>query len=504
LVALLCSLTVPLGRAQERNTPPEGNQPATVATATPRLQVVLILADDLGPGELGCYGQERLATPNIDRLAAAGMRFTQAYSASPVCAPSRCALLTGLHSGHARIRDNRELGGFNPGDAEGQWPLPAGGATLPVLLQAAGYRCGIFGKWGLGGPASSGQPLNQGFGEFFGYLCQRVAHNHYPTHLWSGLERFPLAGNPVLAAHQRLEQPLGDEAQYQARFAGETYAPDAIQRVALGFLAQPSAAPKFLYYPCNLPHLALQVPARDWSRHPADWDARPYLGQGGYLPHPRPHAAYAAMVGNLDRYVGEIWEQLAAAGQLEHTLLLFTSDNGPASNGGADLEFFGSLKGQRGHKGSLWEGGIRVPLLAVWPGHIAPGSSSDALVGLQDLLPTILDCAGVELPAGLDGISLRPLLEGRPAEQVQHSHLYWEYAGAQALRVDRWKALRPRLGQGDQRIELYDLVADPAESRDLAAERAELLPFFAALFETARRPEPDFPLRGLDVPGRPR
>jgi arylsulfatase A len=477
---LLLALSAASGPAQS-----EG-ETAAQTPPSPRLQVLLIVADDLGPGELGCYGQKRLTTPNLDRLAAAGMRFTNAYSASPVCAPSRCSLLTGLHSGHAPIRDNRELGGFAPGDPEGQWPLPEGAATLPGLLGAAGYRCAAFGKWGLGGPGSSGRPLAQGFAEFFGYLCQRVAHNYYPTHLWRGDERWPLAGNPVFAAHQRLDQPLALIAEYAARFSGQTY------------------APKFLYYPSSLPHVALQVPTEDWERFPAEWDEQPYLGQSGYLPHPRPHAAYAAMVGNLDRYVGELWDQVAAAGQLEHTLVIFTSDNGPAINGGADPAFFGSLEGQRGHKGTLWEGGLRVPLLVAWPGHIAAGSSSDALVGLQDLMPTILDCAGLPIPPDLDGLSLRPLLEGSAQQQAVHSHLYWEHAGAQALRVGSWKALRPRLGQGDGRIELYDLATDPAESRDLAAEEAHLLPLFSALFETARRPQADFPLRGLDVPATAR
>ncbi|HSQ79115.1 MAG TPA: sulfatase-like hydrolase/transferase, partial [Candidatus Bathyarchaeia archaeon] len=279
--------------------------PAACRTSGPAApNIILILADDLGYSQLGCYGETRIRTPHIDRLAAEGTRFTQAYSGSPVCAPSRCALLTGLHTGHAQIRDNREV------QPEGQAPLAAGTPTLPRLLRAEGYATGLVGKWGLGYPGSEGEPLAQGFDFFFGFNCQRQAHNHYPAELWRNRERVRLEGN-------------------DGGPTGRQYAPDLFEAEALSFISSNRRGPFFLFFATTVPHLALQVPDYSLAEYAGIWPEVPYDGSRGYQPQAKPRAAYAAMVSRFDRSVGRIMERLGELGLDRNTLVLFGSDNGP-------------------------------------------------------------------------------------------------------------------------------------------------------------------------------
>lgn len=463
-----------------------------------RPSVVYILADDLGYGELGCYGSTRIRTPNLDRVAREGMRFTQHAAGSPVCAPSRCVLLTGQHTGHSIVRDNWENGGWGEDAPEGQYPLPDESVTIAELLRDAGYACGAFGKWGNGGPESSGHPLNQGFERFLGYLCQRKAHNYYPTHLWSDRERLPLAGNDFFPSHQRLDAPLAREEAYYERFARATYAGDVLIEGALEFLRAHADEPFFLYYASPIPHAALQVPRREVEAYRGAFEETPYLGQKGYLPHPTPRAAYAAMVSRLDREVGRLLDELDALGLAEDTVVMFSSDNGPTFNGGTDSTFFESTAGLRGLKCSVYEGGLRVPFLVRWPGHVAPGATSALVSGFQDVLPTLAELCGADASGlELDGLSLAPTLLGSGVQE-QHAHLYFEYAGQQALRAGRWKAVRRGLRRGDLTLELYDLELDPRESTDVATDHPEVVQRLAELLASEHEPSQVFPLPTVD------
>ena len=463
---------------------------AALAPAQRPPNIVLILADDLGYGELGCYGQERIATPRLDRLAREGMRFTQHYAGAPVCAPSRCVLLTGKSLPHAEIRGNREV------QPEGQHPLRAGPPTLAERLRRAGYVTGAFGKWGLGAPGTTGAPENQGFDRFFGYNCQRQAHNFFPPWLWRNDVRVALDNDPF-AAHQRLSAPPPD---YE-RFVGRTRASDLIVAEALGFLSSERDRPFFLYLPFLEPHVALQPPQRLVDAYPRSWDDTPYLGTRGYLPHPRPRAAYAATISHLDEHVGAVLDQLERLGLADRTLVLFTSDNGPTHDvGGVDTEFFRSAGGLRGRKGSLYEGGIRVPLLARWPGRIAAGSVSNHVCGFQDHLPTLLDLAGLPRPLDAEGHSFRPTLLGQPGTRDAEflSWEFFEYGGQQAIRKGRFKGIRRNLHREIQPLELYDLEVDPGETRNLAAEHPPVVAELDAILRAHRTPNPHFPMALLD------
>lgn len=449
------------------------------ATAPPqrRPNIIYILADDLGYGELGSYGQTKIKTPHLDRMAAEGIRFTQHYSSSPVCAPARASFLTGLHTGHSPIRDNLEFGGYLDSEERGQMPLPKGTRTLPGVLKTAGYRTGIIGKWGLGGPGTEGQPTRHGFDYFLGYLDQKQAHNYYPTHLWRNEEWFPLR-NPYFSPHQKHAGDPNDPASYE-KYKGVDYSVDVMADDALRFIREGKDAPFFLYLPFTVPHLALQVPDDSLTQYDGMFDEKPYLGQNGYLPHPRPYSAYAGMISRMDGHIGRIFQLLKDLGLDEHTLVIFTSDNGTTYTGGADAAFFRSAGDLRGLKGSVYEGGIRVPFIARWPGKIAAGRVTDHLSAMWDMFPTFMDVAGLATPAGLDGISILPTLLGR-SEQPVHSTMYWEYhglwQGAQAVRLGNWKGVR--LGghtNADAPIELYDLSRDISEKTNVAAERPDLV-----------------------------
>lgn len=454
-----------------------------------RPNIVLLFADDLGYGELGSYGQRRIRTPRLDRLAAGGMRFTQFYVGSPVCAPSRAALLTGLHSGHAYVRSNFELGGFRDDQERGQLALLPQTSTVARWLQQQGYATGAIGKWGLGGPGSTGLPHRQGFDLFFGYLDQKQAHNYYPTHLWRNGERVPL-DNEYFSPHQRLKGDPNDPAAY-ASFRGREYAIDRMTDEALAFLRQHRSRPFFLYFAPTIPHLALQVPEAALAQYEGRFPDTPYRGDEGYLPNRTPRATYAAMISYLDAQVGRILDELRTLGLERNTLVLFTSDNGASFK--IDLEFFQSVGSLRGHKGNLYEGGIRVPFIASWPGRIPAGTVSTHVAATWDLWATFADVLGLQAPP-TDGLSFLPTLVGRPDEQRAHDFLYWEFAprgGQQAVRIGRWKGVRMNITKNAQApLELYDLDADPNETRDRASEHPEIVARMTEIMRSARTPSP--------------
>lgn len=422
-----------------------------------RPNIVLIITDDLGYGEVGCYGQKVIRTPHIDALAARGVRFTDAYSGSCVCAPSRCTLLTGLHTGHAAIRDNKEI------QPEGQQPLPAESVTLARVLRDEGYATAAVGKWGLGPPGSSGDPAKHGFGRFFGYLCQRHAHNHCPPYLYRDSQRMELPAN-------KANWPDGSVV------VGASYAPDLFLEEATRFISENRERPFFLLFATPVPHAALQVPEDSLAEYRGAVPDTAYDGKKGYLKHETPRAAYAAMVTRMDRDVGALMTHLRSLGLEDDTIVVFTSDNGPTFNGGTDSAFFESAAGFRGLKCQLYEGGIRVPLIVAGAGGVRRGAESRVVTGNWDLFPTLASLAGVRsprVPAGLDGVDLSPELRGT-GPVAPREYLYWEYAaggGWQAARLGNYKAVRRNAMKApDGPIELYDLATDPAERTDIAAQ----------------------------------
>lgn len=443
--------------------------------------IIMIMADDLGYGELGSYGQEKIRTPHLDRLAEEGMRFTQFYAGSAVCAPSRSVLLTGQHTGRTPIRGNMEVLPI------GQEPLPDEAVTIAEVLKKAGYATGAFGKWGLGGPDTEGLPTRQGFDEFFGYLCQRRAHYYYPEFLYRGEERVPLEGNEVI---DDLERHPGSGPAVRAA----TYSHDVISDEALRFIEAHRDEPFFLYLPSTIPHVSIEVPDEALEPYLDDegrsiFPENPFQGNH-YSAQERPHAAYAAMISRLDRDVGRIIAGLEELGLAENTIVMFTSDNGPSTQGGSDPEFFRSAGPLRGLKRDLYEGGIRVPMIAWGPGHVPAGIVSDQVWAMWDLLPTAADLAGTEPPADVDGVSMHTaLLGGDPPRE--HDHLYWEFyeqGSAQAVRKGEWKAVRQPMFTGE--IELYDLSRDPGETTDLAEEHPELVGEILRIMEEAHTPSP--------------
>lgn len=464
--------------------------------------IILIMADDLGYNELGCYGQQIIQTPYIDRLAEEGMRFTQFYSGSPVCAPSRCVLLTGLHSGHSYVRDNYELGGYTDETEGGQLPLPAGTITLGSLMKSKGYKTAVIGKWGLGGPDSEGIPTKQGFDYFYGYLCQKQAHNYYPSHLWEN-EKWDTLNNEFFMAHQKLSGDPEDPTSFDS-FMATDYAPDKMMEKATDFIRNNKDTSFFLYLPVVVPHLALQVPEDEPSleRYRELIPDTPYIGNKGYLPHPTPRAAYAAMITRMDRNIGRIMELLKENGLAENTLVLFTSDNGPTYGGigGSDTDYFESNNPFKGLKGSVYEGGLRVPFIAWWPGRIAPQSVSDHIASFQDLLPTFNEIYNPSEPVSSDGISLWPAFSSEPGPE--HPYLYWEfpaYGGQLAIRAGKWKLVGRSLKKDpNSPFELYNLEIDESEKTNLADEFPEVLAEMEKLIPEARNQSEKFPFPALD------
>ena len=436
---------------------------SNVGSPQSKPNMIFILADDLGYGEVGCFGQSKIKTPNIDRLASQGTVLTEHYSGSPVCASSRCSLLTGKHTGQAEVRNNREMGGWGPDETEGQLALSENCDSIARTLQSCGYATGAFGKWGLGGPDTVGHPNNQGFDSFYGYLCQRVAHNYYPTHLWNNNEKVMLEGNEKwFSAHQKVDSP---PASYDA-YAAKSYAPSLILDEAVSFIDANADGPFFLYFASIIPHLALQVPDGELDTYPVEWDDKPYLGDKGYLPHPRPRAAYAAMITRFDNEVGALYEALVKNGIADDTLIVITSDNGPSWVGGVDINFFESQGGLRGRKAQLWEGGIKVPTVLYWNKHLKH-QTIETPTAFWDWYPTLASIAGCTLPENLDGIDLTSVLTENA--NVEQRGLYWEFGKSMAFRNGDWKLLEFKNKNGID-VHLYNLAEDSAESTNLALQ----------------------------------
>ncbi|HEY6167308.1 MAG TPA: arylsulfatase [Verrucomicrobiae bacterium] len=486
---------------------------STNAAAPRKPNIIFILADDLGYGDIGAFGQKLIRTPNLDRMAAEGMKFTHHYSGNAVCAPSRCVLMTGKHPGHAFIRNNVQY----RKDAEGQYPIPADTVTLPKLLKAQGYVTGGFGKWGLGGPDTTGEPLKQGFDRWFGYNCQGVAHNFYPTYLWDNDQQVQLK-NANFSAHDTFK--AGEDAakpESYKRFQGTEYSADLIADQARAFVRSNKDKPFFVYWPTTVPHLALQVPDDSLREYLGKWNDPPYPGGKGYLPHFAPRAAYAAMVTRMDREIGRMTALVKELGLDENTIFIFSSDNGPLHGtheglAGTDATFFNSAGGLRDGKGSLYEGGFREPTIVRWTGRIKPGSTSERVSGFEDWTPTLLEVAGAKnvTPKDTDGISLLPTLLGK--KQAERPFLYREfpaYVGYQCVRIGDWKGIRKNLlvkgpkakaAKPDYHIELYNLRDDPAETTDLSPKHPDLVAKIDGIMRDQHRPSAEFPFPALDQP----
>jgi arylsulfatase A len=440
--------------------------------------ILYILADDLGYGDLSCYGQKKFPTQNIDRLAKEGMLFTQHYTGCTVSAPSRSSLLTGQHTGHTPIRGNK---GWTP---EGNWPLKADAFTIAEVLKSRGYITGAFGKWGLGYINTEGDPNSQGFDEFYGYNCQSLAHNYYPDHLWHNKEKILLH-----------ENDNGKKGIYSA---------DLIHQAAISFLEKNKDKPFFLFYPTTIPHAELLAkdeymklfrgkfePEKSFS----GVDAGPTFRLGPYGSQPESHATFAAMVKELDDYVGELLNKLKELGLEKNTIVIFASDNGPHQEGGADPDYFNSNGDLRGYKRDLYEGGIRTPMLVRWPGMVKAGSKSDHISAFWDILPTFADITGAKIPDGLDGISFLPTLTGK--KQKQHEYLYWEFheqGGKVAVRMGNWKAVKLNIDKTSQgETELYDLSTDIGESNNVASANPKIVKRMEEIMKQAHTATKDFP-----------
>lgn len=477
--------------------------------------IVYILADDLGYAELGCYGQEKINTPNLDRLAAEGIRFTQHYCGNAVCAPSRCVLMTGKHPGHAYVRNNRqaklpdslreELGM----EFAGQEPIPDAEVTIAEMLKQKNYATGAFGKWGLGHFGTSGDPNKQGFDLFFGYNCQAHAHSYYPAYLWRNREKVFLNNDPPVPGHASLAPGAdpNDPASYKP-FKGTDYAPDRMLDAALAFVRENRDRPFFLYVPSTIPHVALHIPDEELKPYLGKWDEKPFTRSSGYgyTPHQTPRAAYAAMISRLDKDVGRIVQLIDELGLGENTLIMFSSDNGTTHlDQEVDYEFFNSVGPLRGLKGSLYEGGIRVPMIARWTGRIRPGTVTDHVSAFYDVMPTLAEIAGVKPPENIDGISFAPTLLGQPEKQKKHGYLYWEFAGyggQQAVRMGDWKGVRQNMLRRNNpdplKIELYNLKEDIGESQDVADQHPEIVAKIRRIMKEAHVPSPVFPMAPID------
>ncbi|MBL7220277.1 MAG: arylsulfatase [Phycisphaerae bacterium] len=405
-----------------------------------RPNIIYIMADDLGYGHLGCYGQKEIETPNIDRLAAEGIRLTDHYAGSAVCAPSRSVLLTGLHSGHCYVRGNRPL------PVEGNVPIPADSQTFGTVMQSAGYATACIGKWGLGYPGSSGDPTRQGFDHWFGYNCQRQAHSYYPTHLWRNEKKVMLRNTGG---------------------AKRDYSHDLLTAEALKFIRDRHKKPFLLYLPYTIPHAAFQVP-----------DLGVYADKSGWSGTKK---AIAAMITRMDRDVGTILKLVKELGVDDKTLVIFTSDNGCA--GGGLHKLFKGSGPLRGMKGSLYEGGIRTPFVARWPGRIAKGSVSAHRSAFWDMLATFAELGGARVTRETDGISMVPTLLGK--QQKEHEYLYWEFGKFRAVRMGKWKAL-----SAGGKLALYDLDKDIGETTDLAGDHQELVKRMKTIMSASHRDTP--------------
>ncbi len=449
------------------------------SAAQQKPNIVYILADDLGYGDLSCYGQKHFKTPNIDKLANQGMLFTQHYAGCAVCAPSRSSLLTGLTTGHTPIRGNKSCG------TEGQYPMSAQTFTLAKMLKETGYVTGAFGKWGLGSPGSEGDPNKQGFDEFYGYNCQTLAHNYYPDHLWDNQTKVILEGNSGTQSKE--------------------YAPTLIHQRALQFIEKNKDKPFFLFYPTTIPHAELVAPEENMKAFRGKLlPEKSYKGvepgaanfrKGPYGTQMEVHAAFAAMVTLLDQKVGEIVARLTELGIAKNTIIVFSSDNGPHIEGGADPEYFDSNGPFKGYKRDLYEGGIREPMIVCWQGKIAAGSKCDLISAFWDVMPTIAEITGVKAPEKIDGISFLPTLLGKPGQKL-HKSMYWEFHennGRQAVRKGDWKLVRYNVTVPEKiTTELYNLKTDPGEETNVAAKNPKIVKEMLVIMKNSRTPSEVF------------
>ena len=445
------------------------------AAAAERPNIIMILADDLGYGDLGCYGQKLIKTPNLDRMAAEGLRFTQFYSGNTVCAPSRCVLMTGQHMGHCHVRGNAET------DMLVQ-SLRQSDVTVAEVLKSAGYATALIGKWGLGEIDQPGHPLRKGFDTFYGYLNQVHAHNYWPDFLWRNREQVKLP-NVVKPAERAYGGFRGGVSTKRVQ-----YSPDLIANEALAWIEKQKNNSFFLYLAPTLPHAN-----NEWTSGIGHGAEIPDYGIYAKQNWPDPDKGQAAMVSRLDRDVGRVLDRLASLGLTEKTLVLFTSDNGPHMESGNNPPLFNPAGPLRGMKRDLLEGGIRVPFLASWPGRIQPGQVSDHVGYFGDLMATVCDLTGSALPPNRDSVSFLPALRGERTRQRQHDYLYWEFyegGSAQAVRWGKWKGIRSPMFTGT--IQLYDLSFDPGEKYNVARGHADVVKQIEAIMARAHTPHPNW------------
>lgn len=434
--------------------------------------ILLILADDLGYGDLGCYGQQRIRTPNLDRMASEGMQFTQYYAGSTVCAPSRCSLMTGKHTGNCTVRGNVDVL-MRPEET-----------TVAELLKRAGYATACIGKWGIGHPPDPEDPHRHGFDHFFGYLSMWHAHNYYPDFLWRNREKVPLDN---VVQHPEKHYKEGQRELVGLAKEKRDYSHDLFTEEALKYI-DAQDKPFFLFLPYTIPHANNE--AHRFGEHGMEV---PGLGRYADEDWPEPEKGKAAMISRMDRDIGRLLEKLQQRGMDRDTLVIFTSDNGPHKEGGVDPAFFDSNGPLRGIKRDLYEGGIRVPMIARWPGRIEPGTESDHISAFWDILPTFAEIAGAEPAKNTDGISLLPTLLGRA--QREHKYLYWEFherGPRQAVRMGKWKAVRMA---PERPIELYDLDADIGEKNDIADRHPDVVARVRDILRTAHTNDKKWPIK---------
>jgi arylsulfatase A-like enzyme len=445
----------------------------------PKPNIIYIMADDLGYGDLGCYGQEHIQTPNIDQLASGGILFTDHYAGSAVCAPSRSVLITGQHTGHTPIRGNMQW------EPHGQMPLPDESVTVAELMKQAGYKTGMIGKWGLGLVQTEGNPLDQGWDFFYGYTDQVLAHNYYPEYLVRNEEREYLNNEVKYLDTTAWHDGYGSYSTKKVEYSNDLFTKEALK-----FLDKNQNDPFFLYLPYTIPHNNGEAPEGQMQEVPdyGMYDKKNWSSD---------RKGYAAMITRLDAYVGEIVEKVKENNLAANTLIIFTSDNGPMQEDKHEFTAFFNSNGRlKGGKRDLYEGGIRIPLIAWWPGIIEAGRKTDHISCFQDFMPTACDLAGIEIPEFTDGISYKNVLTG--ADQQKHNHLYWEFHEgdkSQALRMGKWKAIRLNVYENpDAPVRLYNLVKDIQEQNNVAEDYPDIVDEMRNLMETSREPDPNWNL----------
>jgi arylsulfatase A-like enzyme len=453
------------------------NSVASVSKVKPN--IIYILADDLGYGDLGCYGQKEIKTPAIDKMASEGMRFTRHYSGSPVCAPSRCVLMTGLHTGNAKIRGNQPTVELDENDI-----------TIATVLKNSGYKTAAIGKWGLGEGNSNGTPNKQGFDYFFGYLNQVRAHNYYPDYLHRNDIIVPL-DNQVVFSNNGYGKGLGSASTNK-----KVYSQDLFVNEALEFVDKNSKAPFFLYLAVTIPRANNEftlIKAEHWLEVP---DYGIYANKDW----PKAQKGLAAMISRLDNGLARIRAKLEKLGIDKNTIIIFSSDNGSHSEGNNNPKFFNSNGGLRGQKRDLYEGGIRTPMIAYWPGTIKPGQVSNHISAFWDLMPTLTEVAGAPAPKRTDGISFLPTLLGK--EQKKHDNLYWEFneqGGKQAVVKGNWKLVKLDLYTPEKtHLELYNLENDPSEQNEVSKKYPEIVVEMADILASEHKDDVNFPINKVE------